>query len=294
MQVKALGNARFKAADYRRAMRRYKRALEVLEYDQKRDFVDWEEEQRTTQAKERVLVLNNMAAVLLKLNQPEEAKRACDKVLTTEPTNAKARYRKGCANAAIGGAPPGPPDPGLCCVLCLRLLSSLQEPDWSWVCGCSGGRRVSDGRSGRSEGCGGGGRGEQARAEGAHQGEGPAQGVQEHERGCGCQAEGDGRGAARRLRGITQERSTQAGEGRRGQPEEGGRGGGREGPAAELSGAWRWEWGWGKRKEACQGQEEEQAQGQGQGIAQRRAGAGGGRCAPYPRCPSTDPRSDRS
>ena len=66
VQVKALGNARFKAADYRRAMRRYKRALEVLEYDQKRDFVDWEEEQRATQAKERVLVLNNMAAVLLK------------------------------------------------------------------------------------------------------------------------------------------------------------------------------------------------------------------------------------
>ena len=152
VQVKALGNARFKAADYRRAMRRYKRALEVLEYDQKRDFVDWEEEQRATQAKERVLVLNNMAAVLLKLDQPEEAKRACDKVLTTEPTNAKARYRKGCANAAIGGAPPDPPDPACalpallgsagsaaCCVCCV-LVSSLQEPDSHWLCGCCGGR----------------------------------------------------------------------------------------------------------------------------------------------------------
>ena len=154
MQVKALGNARFKAADYRRAMRRYKRALEVLEYDQKRDFVDWEEEQRATQAKERVLVLNNMAAVLLKLDQPEEAKRACDKVLTTEPTNAKARYRKGCANAAIGGAPPDPPctrpclrppsPAGLCwlcrvlCLLCARV--PFKEPDSSWLCGCCGGR----------------------------------------------------------------------------------------------------------------------------------------------------------
>ena len=102
-ECKALGNQRFKAGDYARALRRYKRALELLEYDEKRNFVGWEAEQKVLQAKERVSVLNNMAMVHFKLGDYDESRKMCGRVLAAEPGNAKAKYRRAAAHLAMGG-----------------------------------------------------------------------------------------------------------------------------------------------------------------------------------------------
>ena len=102
-ECKHLGNQRFKRGDYARALRRYKRALELLEYDEKRNFVGWEAEQKALQAKERVSVLNNLAMVQFKLGDYDESRKMCGRVLAAEPGNAKAKYRRAAAHLAMGG-----------------------------------------------------------------------------------------------------------------------------------------------------------------------------------------------
>jgi len=102
-ECKHLGNQRFKRGDYARALRRYKRALELLEYDEKRNFVGWEAEQKALQAKESVSVLNNLAMVQFKLGDYDESRKMCGRVLAAEPGNAKAKYRRAAAYLAMGG-----------------------------------------------------------------------------------------------------------------------------------------------------------------------------------------------
>lgn len=102
-ECKGLGNQRFKIGDYDRALRRYRRALELLEYDENRNFTGWDEEQKVVQAKERVSVLNNMAMVYFKLGDYDESRKICGRVLASEPSNAKAKYRRAMAYLATGG-----------------------------------------------------------------------------------------------------------------------------------------------------------------------------------------------
>jgi hypothetical protein len=102
-ECKSLGNRRFKNGDYGRALRRYKRALELLEYDEKRNFAGWEEDQKVLQAKERVSVLNNMAMVHFKVGEYDVSRKICGRVLAAQPSNTKAKYRRGMAYLATGG-----------------------------------------------------------------------------------------------------------------------------------------------------------------------------------------------
>jgi tetratricopeptide (TPR) repeat protein len=102
--VKVRGAARVAGADYVRAARRYRRCVDLLEYDKKHDFGAWTEAQKDERDREVVAAYSNLALCLLKLGDAAAAAEACDAVLKMAPRHVKALYRRGTARAAAGGA----------------------------------------------------------------------------------------------------------------------------------------------------------------------------------------------
>ncbi|XP_073279860.1 70 kDa peptidyl-prolyl isomerase-like [Primulina huaijiensis] len=87
------GNRWFRAGKYKRASKRYEKAVAFIDYES--SFSDEEKEQ--AKALKVTCNLNN-AACKLKLKEFKEAKNLCDKVLEIDVDNVKALYRRAQAN----------------------------------------------------------------------------------------------------------------------------------------------------------------------------------------------------
>lgn len=83
------GNALFKAGKYKRASKRYEKAVKYIEYDSSFS----EEERQQTKVLKVTCNLNN-AACKLKLKDYRQAEKLCTKVLELESRNVKALYRR--------------------------------------------------------------------------------------------------------------------------------------------------------------------------------------------------------
>ncbi|XP_028818722.1 peptidyl-prolyl cis-trans isomerase FKBP8-like isoform X1 [Denticeps clupeoides] len=86
------GNMYYQRGDYTFAVNSYSIALQIAETSSKVD-ISFEEEAELLEMK--VKCLNNMAAAQLKLEHYEAALRSCVSVLTHQPDNVKALFRKG-------------------------------------------------------------------------------------------------------------------------------------------------------------------------------------------------------
>ncbi|TRY62357.1 hypothetical protein DNTS_025884, partial [Danionella cerebrum] len=86
------GNVHYQRADYAFAVNSYGIALQITEASSRVDITQEQEEELLDM---RVKCLNNMAAAQLKLDHYEAALRSCVSVLTHQPDNVKALFRKG-------------------------------------------------------------------------------------------------------------------------------------------------------------------------------------------------------
>lgn len=96
MVRKDQGNAYFKCGDFDRARKKYKRALEFVEYDH--GLTD-EEKEKSKQIK--IPVYNNLAQVCLNIGDFKEAIAQCNKCLEIDSHNLKSLFRRGRAQSAL-------------------------------------------------------------------------------------------------------------------------------------------------------------------------------------------------
>lgn len=85
------GNDYFKAGDWANAERKYRRALEFVEYDSSFN----EDEAKAAAVKCRTAVFGNLAQVLINQGKFSDALHFCNKCLETDTMNMKARFRRG-------------------------------------------------------------------------------------------------------------------------------------------------------------------------------------------------------
>ncbi|KAL4420120.1 hypothetical protein ABPG77_000291 [Micractinium sp. CCAP 211/92] len=83
------GNAAFKAGQYAKAVQRYDKAMQAIEYDEQ---FSADEKKAARDIKKSCNL--NLAAAHLKLGNPAEARKAADKVLERDGGNLKALYRR--------------------------------------------------------------------------------------------------------------------------------------------------------------------------------------------------------
>ncbi|PRW33606.1 peptidyl-prolyl cis-trans isomerase FKBP62-like isoform A [Chlorella sorokiniana] len=95
--LKDKGNAAFKAGNYRRAIQQYDKALQAIEFD---EGFDADQKKAAKEVKKSCNL--NLAAAQLKLGNAAEARKATDKVLEVDSSNAKALYRRAQAWMATG------------------------------------------------------------------------------------------------------------------------------------------------------------------------------------------------
>lgn len=104
--IKNAGNLFFSSNEFIEARRKYKKTVRYFNYlkdkleEEYRDGVNVQDIKEKMQP---IIQINNVAclniaAVELKLRNSENAKNACDEVLSNEPYNAKALYRRGQAH----------------------------------------------------------------------------------------------------------------------------------------------------------------------------------------------------
>ncbi|ORC92355.1 peptidylprolyl isomerase [Trypanosoma theileri] len=91
------GNTAFRDGRLDVAERKYRRALEFVEYDS-----GFDEATQTGARAARVLLWGNLAQVLLNKRQFKECVEYCNKTLEAERDNVKALYRRAKANTALG------------------------------------------------------------------------------------------------------------------------------------------------------------------------------------------------
>ncbi|KAK9862962.1 hypothetical protein WJX84_007718 [Apatococcus fuscideae] len=89
------GNALFKQSKFGRASKKYKKAIDLIDYDSK-----FEGDLRSRSRDIKKGANLNLAACHLRLKQYKDARQACDKVLENDPANVKALYRR--AQALMG------------------------------------------------------------------------------------------------------------------------------------------------------------------------------------------------
>ena len=80
---------------------------------------------------ERINCLNNLAACMIKLDQPEQAAALCTQTLDLDPSNKKARLRRGLAYEALSlfaKVSTHPPSPALELVVLPSATSSTPAP----------------------------------------------------------------------------------------------------------------------------------------------------------------------
>lgn len=87
--TKEKGNSLFKLSKYNRAVKKWERALQYIDYD---DAFEEEDKKKAQEVKKSLNL--NLSAAYLKLSEPAQARKACDKVLEKEPNNMKALYRR--------------------------------------------------------------------------------------------------------------------------------------------------------------------------------------------------------
>lgn len=91
------GNVAFKAGQYGKAVQRYDKAMQAIEYDEQ---FSTDEKKAARDIKKSCNL--NLAAAHLKLGNPVEARKAADKVLERDGGNLKALYRRAQAYLATG------------------------------------------------------------------------------------------------------------------------------------------------------------------------------------------------
>lgn len=94
---KAAGNELFKAGKMERALKRYEKAAQFIEYD-----TQFGADEKAAASKIKVSIFGNRAAVALKLQQWANAITDCEKVLAIDALHVKAHFRRGTARAALG------------------------------------------------------------------------------------------------------------------------------------------------------------------------------------------------
>lgn len=107
--IKSAGNLFFGKQEYVEACRKYKKTIRYYNFfkDQleakHRDGLTMQQLREKLKAihKMKWIVCLNMAAVELKLNNVENAKNACDEVLSNDSSNPKALYRRGQAHIGL-------------------------------------------------------------------------------------------------------------------------------------------------------------------------------------------------
>ncbi|KAL0047086.1 hypothetical protein WJX82_006178 [Trebouxia sp. C0006] len=86
---KDAGNGLFKQAKWARALKKYKKGVELIEHDDQ-----FSAEEKKTSADIKKSCNLNLAATYLKVNDSQEARKACNKVLEKDPGNVKALFRR--------------------------------------------------------------------------------------------------------------------------------------------------------------------------------------------------------
>ena len=87
--IRVLGNEKFKAGEYSKAIAKYEKALRYIDHG---GFAGEDKVQAAT-----ISCNLNAAQCFLKLGKGDEAKSKCSKVLDLDASNIKARFRRGCA-----------------------------------------------------------------------------------------------------------------------------------------------------------------------------------------------------
>ncbi|XP_031626573.1 peptidyl-prolyl cis-trans isomerase D isoform X2 [Contarinia nasturtii] len=107
--IKAAGNMFFKEKNYVESCRKYKKTVRYFNYFKDKLETKYRKGLTVQKLREKLqcvyqinsVVCLNLAAVELKLNNVENAKNACDEVLSLDPCNAKALYRRGQAHIGL-------------------------------------------------------------------------------------------------------------------------------------------------------------------------------------------------
>jgi len=95
-EIRLLGNEKFKAGEYAKAIQKYEKALRYIDQG---GFGGEEKVQAAT-----ISCNLNAAQCFLKLNKGEDAKAKCSSVLEIDSTNVKALFRRGCASVLMNDA----------------------------------------------------------------------------------------------------------------------------------------------------------------------------------------------
>lgn len=90
------GNGYFKTQNWAKAIQKYTRGLEFVESE-----YDLSDEEKAAAAKIKIATWGNLSQCLINNNQTKEALTYCDKVLTEDPKNEKALFRRGKARGAM-------------------------------------------------------------------------------------------------------------------------------------------------------------------------------------------------
>lgn len=107
--IKNAGNWFFNCKDYVEARRKYKKTVRYFNHLKDKLDGKFRSELKMEELREKLQAIYqintiaclNIAAVELKLNNADCAKKACDEVLLNDPNNAKALYRRGQAHISL-------------------------------------------------------------------------------------------------------------------------------------------------------------------------------------------------